>query len=269
MESNASTTTRDHLLPSITASWHEAWTIFRGRFWTFVALAIFPQIFTSGAVYLLSSVILGDIKASGSLAQAFSPGNPIVYVLIAATLLLFVLQIFAAVAVIVAATKRGHIGLMQAYDEARHSVWSFFVVGILTTVLALVAVVVGYVVIALLTAILIALHVPDTSAWFNSLTIIPYALSLLVIARYILAGVAVVLEKKSAVEALRRSTELMRGHYWHIVLRVLLVYAVIFAVIFGAGFIPYVGGLLAAALSIPFGVIYTFVLFEELTLTKK
>lgn len=257
-----------HSLPSITASWHEAWTTFHTRFWTFVAIALLPQIITSGAVYLLSNVVAGNINASGSLGAAFSLSNPILYVVVASALLLFVLQIFAAVAIIVAATKRGHIGLMQAYDEARQSVWSFFVVSLLTTIVAFVAVVVGYVIIAILTAILIALRVPDTSVWFNSLTTIPYALSLLVVVKYIFGGVAVVLEKKSAVKALSRSAELMRGHYWHIVLRLLIVYTIIFFVIFGAGLIPYVGGLLAAALSIPFGVIYTFVLFEELAAAR-
>lgn len=257
-----STTT--HRLPSITASWHSAWTIFHERFWMFVAITILPQIVTSGAVYLLSNVLIGNIQASGSLGAALNLNNPMLYVLAASTLLLFVLQLFAAVAVIVAATKRGHVGLMQAFDEARHAVWSFFVVSILATLVALVAVIVGYVIIALVTAVLVAVHIPDTSVWFNSLTTIPYALSLLVVAKYILAGVVVVVEKKSAVKAMGRSAELMHGHYWHMVLRLLIVYAVIFFVIFGASFIPYVGGLLAAALSIPFGVIYTFVLFEEL-----
>lgn len=268
MAQAATTTIKAHVLPSITYSWHEAWAIFYKRFWNFVALAIVPQILTTGAVFLLGAVLVGDIKASGSLAQALSPTNVILYVLLASILLLFILQIFAAVAIILAVTKRGHIGFIQAFDEARHFVVSFFLTGILTTTLGLVAIVIGYIALALLTTALVALRVPNTAVWFEALSVVPYALFTLVTARYIFAGIGVVTEKKSAISALKRSAELMRGHYWHIVLRLLLVYSILLLVIYGAAFIPYVGGLLAAALAIPFGVIYTFVLFEELVAAR-
>lgn len=256
-------------LPTITSSWHEAWSIFKGRFGTFVALAILPQVLTTGAVWLLSSLVMVNIKATGSLGQALSLTNAMVYVLVASITLLFVLQLFAAVAVILAATKRGHIGLIQAFDEARHFVWNFFLTSVLTTLLGGAAVVVGYVVVSLLTSVLVAVHYSDTATIFSALSILPFVLFLLVTTRYVLAGIVVVMEKASAWAALRRSAELIGGHYWAVVLRLLVVYTIILIVVLGASFVPYLGGLIAAALSIPFGVIYTFVLFEELTAAKK
>lgn len=252
-----------HILPPITKSWHDAWTAFHGRFWTFVGLAVLPQLVTTGAVYLLSTVVLGDIRASG-LADAISPTNILLYVLMATAFLLFLLQIFAAVALVIAAKQHGQIGIIQAFDEARHYVIPFFFSSFLNTLLSLVALVVGYIIVAILTAILVALNVPSTAAWFDWLSIIPYGLSLLVLAKYIFAGIAVVVEKKGAIAAIRRSSELMKGVYWHVVLRLLIVYAVLFTIIFAAGFIPYIGGLLAAALAIPFGVLYLYTIFEEL-----
>lgn len=253
-----------HILPSITASWHAAFTIFQKRFWTFVAIAIIPQILTFGAVYGISSLALNDIKASGTISALWSTTNPLMYATLAAIVLLGIFQLFAAVAVIVAAAKRGQVGVIQAFDEARHGVWSFFVANLLTGVLALLGIVVGYVLVSLVTALLVKLQAPHVDVWFSWLSIIPYFASLLVIYLYIFSSISVVVEKKSALAAMRRSREIIKGQYWHIVLRLLLVNTFLFCIVFGAGFIPYAGGLLAAALAIPFGVIYTFVLFEEL-----
>lgn len=256
--------TNAHILPPITKSWHDAWATFRGRFWIFVGLAVLPQLVTTGAIYLISTVVLGDVRASGLLAETLSPTNVILYVIIAAAILLFVLQIFAAVALVVAAKQHGQIGLMQAFDEARHYVIPFFLTSVLNTILSLVALVVGYIIVAILTALLVAVHLPNTATWFDWLSIIPYVLSLLVLAKFIFAGISVVVEKKGALAALRRSSDVLKGVYWHVVLRLLLMYAILFIIIFAAGYIPYVGGLLAAALAIPFGVLYLFTIFEEL-----
>lgn len=252
-----------HVLPPITKSWHDAWTSFHGRFWVFVGLAVLPQLVTTGAVYLISTVVLGDVRVSG-LVEAVSPTGILFYVLIATAILLFILQIFAAVALVIAAKQHGQIGIMQAFDEARHFVIPFFFSNVINTILSLVALVVGYIIVAILTAILVALNVPSTAVWFDWLSIIPYGLSLLVLAKYIFAGVAVVVEKKGAVAGIRRSAELLKGVYWHVVLRLLIVYVILFIIIFAAGFIPYIGGLLAAALAIPFGVLYLYTVFEEL-----
>lgn len=253
-----------HALPPITKSWHDAWGAFKGRFWTFVALAVLPQLVTTGIIFIMSNIVLGDAKAGGLLAETLAPTNVIVYVVAATGILLFLLQIFAAVALVIAATVHGQIGIMSAFDQARHYVIPFFISSVLNTVMSLVALVVGYMLVAMLTAILVAVNVLNTAAWFDWLSIIPYVLSLLVLAKFIFAGVSVVVEKKGALAALRRSAELMKGVYWHVVLRLLIVYVILFIIIFAAGYIPYIGGLLAAALAIPFGVLYLYTIFEEL-----
>lgn len=253
-----------HILPPITKSWQDAWATFRGRFWTFVGLAVLPQLVTTGVIYLISTIVLGDIRASGLLAETLSPSNVILYVVIATAVLLFVLQIFAAVALLVAAKHHGHIGIMQSFDEARHYAVPFFLSSILNTLLSLVALVVGYVIVAILTAILVAANIPNTPAWFDWLSLLPFALSLLVLAKFIFAGVAVVVEKRGALASIRRSAELMKGVYWPVVLRLLVVYVVLFIIIFATGYIPYLGGLLATTLAVPFGILYLFTLFEEL-----
>lgn len=259
----ASATTQ-HVLPPITSSWHEAWVIFKTRFWTFVALAVLPQLLSTGAVYLLSTIILSDIRASGTVAHVFSLTNPILYVVIMAAILLFFFQVLASAAIIWAASKRGHVGILQAFDEARHFVWRIFLTGVLTVLIASVAAIIGYLLTGAFTALVVAVNVQNPFEWFSWLSLIPYVFFLLVAARYSFAGIAVVMEQTGTLQALKRSAQLMKGQYWHIIFRLFLVYAIIFLVIFGAGFIPYVGGLLAAALCIPFGVVYTFVLYEEL-----
>lgn len=253
-----------HILPPITKSWHDAWSTFHGKFWLFVGLAVLPQLVTTGAIYLVSSIIVGDINASGNLANTFSPSGIILYVVIGTAIVLFILQIFAAVALMIAAREHGKIGIMQAYDEARHYVFPFFLSSVMNGILSLLALIAGYIIIAFITAILVAANVSNSAVWFDWLTIVPYMLSLLVLAKFIFAGVSVVMEKKSALAGIRRSAELLKGVYWHVALRLLIVYAVLFMIIFAAGYIPYIGGLLAAALAIPFGVLYLFTIFEEL-----
>ncbi len=74
-------------------------------------------------------------------------------------------------------------------------------------------------------------------------------------------------ENKKGKEALRASRELVRGYFWPIVWRLLVMLALIWLVSFGVSMIPFLGSVAGMALSLfvlPFMNIYTYLLYKDL-----
>lgn len=256
------------LIPNFASSWHETWNTYRSHFWVFVCVTLIPQICTAIIVFLISSVIVSDIRAQQSILEVFQPTSFIFYITLLAGVLLFLFQILAAVAVVVTAARRGNIKVMEAFHEARHFVWRSFMVGVASVLITSLVLVAGFVVVSLVTALLVALEVPSSGVWFDWMSILPFILSAAVSVFIIFANMAVVVEKAKVWQSIRRSITLVRPVYWHVALRLLILYIASFICVFAAGYIPYLGGLLAAVIVIPFNVIYLYVLFEQLRTAK-
>lgn len=250
-------------LPSVFTLWKESVRVYASRVWTFAGLVCIPQVITFVSVALLASIITSTVNTRGFDA-AFTLNSPLLYVVLLCGLLLVVLQLFSAVALLVAAGEHGNISIGGALEKAGSFIWRFILVNVWVAVIGSVAFLSGYVFIGVVTAVLARIGVSDTAYWFDLMDFFPYLLSFIVTTYVVCSGLVIVVENTGVFHALERSFELVHHHFWSVVLRLVLLYTAVAVLALGANFIPYVGGLVAVVLAFPFIAIYTRVLFSHL-----
>ncbi|GAI05360.1 unnamed protein product [marine sediment metagenome] len=86
---------------------------------------------------------------------------------------------------------------------------------------------------------------------------------------FVFSTYTVICEDKKGFKALSRSKELVKGYWWPTAKRVFALVIVTIPLSMGAQFIPYLGQFAYMILFIPFSVIYTYLVYQNLKEIKQ
>lgn len=210
-----------------------AWQVYKERFWTLVGIMAIP---------VLAWLLIGGIGVGiGLLSSLFGGASIVVIVLfsVIAIALAILLTFWPQAALIYAVKERSRrIGIKESFVKAWHTLSSFIWVSALTSL----AIAGGF----------LLLIVPGFifAVWF-------------LFAAYILIAEGV---KGSA--ALSKSRELVRGRWWSIFGRMILLGLVAGGIGFIIALIPIVGQLIVNLLITPFSIVFLYLLYEDLKRVK-
>jgi len=228
--SGASADARPTELPPVIDLFERSWQSYRQQVWTILGIYLLTLALPGVGLALL----LGGAAAASTIIQAPGPGLLIGLALIGLAALAGLLLVMnCGLAATVMAVVRPELSLVAALKEGWRLLWAFAWLYFLLTLL----VAGGF----------LLLGVPGVlfMTWF-------------LFAQYVLAE-----EDLRGMEALHKSREYVRGYFWSILLRLLVLYVSIFLLYLLLGWIPLLGGLLQVA-AFPFTLIYPYLVFSDI-----
>ena len=220
----------------------EAWKLYKARWKTLLGIVAIPMLI------ILAVIILG-VTLTENLKNAMLSGNlgDSLFNSILSLILLFIFiaviiaQIWSQVALIYAIKNNGDIGIKESYQKSKSKIKSFFWVSIL----------VGFITMG--GFIFFAVPGFIFAVWFAFATFI------------------VITENLKGMDAILKSREYVRGHWWSVLWRFLFMYIVLFGVMIAASIVlmlvPFLGNLVSIALT-PLIMVYMFLIYDNLRKIK-
>jgi len=217
----------------------QAFQIYKNRIGVFLVISIIP--FLASLVFaplfliplLLGLPIILFYKGLGLVLLI-----PLILVTVVLAIAIFIVNLWAGVSLLYAIKERDQeIGIRESFAKARPKILSYWWISILVGLITML----GF----------ILLIVPGIifSVWFS-------------LAVYVLVS-----EEKKGMKALLRSKELVKGYWWKIFWRLLVLSFVVFLIAYIAGFIPFVKNIIYIFIT-PFSVTFSFLIYENLKKLK-
>lgn len=163
---------------------------------------------------------------------------PLISVIVVLGIMMVIVNLWAGVSLLYAIKERDQeIGIRESFAKAWPKILSYWWISILVGVITML----GF----------LLLIIPGIifSIWFS------------------LASYALVSEEKKGMKALLRSKELVKGYWWKIFWRFLVLTSIVFLITFIAGFIPFIGNIIYIFIT-PFSVTFSFLIYENLKQLK-
>lgn len=162
----------------------------------------------------------------------------IILIIIVLGVAVFIANLWASIALLYAVKERDQkIGIKESFAKAWHKILSYWWISILVGLITML----GF----------LLLIIPGIifSIWFS------------------LAAYVLVSEDLKGMKALSRSKQLIKGYWWKIFWRFLVLGFVVFLFVFITGFIPFIRNIIYI-LTMPFSVIFSFLIYENLKQLK-
>ena len=206
------------------------WQIQKKYFWTYSGIVALPI-----AVNVIAVIFMTLAGIGGFLLWSLGGGilSGILFIIIWIALILF--DTWGSVALVQAIVKENdRVEVIQSFKESKHLILPYLWIGILTSL----AVAAG----------LVLLIVPGIifAIWFC-------------FSSYVL-----VKEGTRGTKALSKSKELVKGKWWAIFSRMVVLTIIAFLISFIAGFVPVIGSFLGSVLIAPFSIIYIYLIYKDL-----
>lgn len=250
---------------AISKSYHDSVETYGRHFLKIAGVALIPHVISFLLFTSMQASVVSGFARIAEVADffSFSNINLIVSLLILFTVL--VIQVLGLAALVSMIVNHERISLLSAFEHALEYFWR--VLGYLVALLlvSLVALVIGFLIVTALGIVfgLFSLELLNSSfIWLD--TIIPSVVTTL-LANFFLFGFFSVVERNHSVgEAMRASYLMVRPRYWAVLVRVLILYALVFALAYVLQFLPQVGNLITVVVVSPFVLVYLFVLYNDL-----
>ena len=193
-----------------------------------------------GLEIILSSC-LGYLLVMGKTGDVAGSSSSFIYLLLGIILLTIVCSIFIVFSFFILTIKPAATKLKEIFQEAWKKLWQYFWIGIL---------------------LLLNLFIISSSLWF----IIPGVVVLiyLIFCFYIL-----IIEEEKGMNALKRSWNLVKGNWWKVFGRIILLNIIIGAIYTILISINDLLGGVFQCFSMPFGIIFMYLIYLELKESKE
>lgn len=224
---SAATAAADGQLPPVIDLFSRSWQLYKRRVWTLLGIYLLTVLAPVFLIGILAAVTVPFMAAAGA-----EPGFGTVLIGFLLLVLVAGLLNWGMVAMIIASVD-ATLGIRQALALGWQRFWAF---GWLFFLLAFI--VIGGFFLLLLPAFVFM-------TWF-------------LFAQYILVD-----EDERGLAALLKSREYVRGYFWAVLLRLLVLWVAVFFLILLLGWIPLVGNLLQLLL-FPFTLLYQFLVFHDI-----
>lgn len=255
---------KHYQLLSITDTWTMTLKIFSEHFLKFLFVTAIPLIISYAFVWSTAGSLIFSLKTLADPKTVFSASSGFFYFAIIAFLIIGITQIWGAIALLVAVIFHKEFKLGEIFYRSLRFFWSFILLSLITLVVVAVFMFLGYLVLFFITVLIGLLNNDLLLTIFNNLNFIPTIAVFLASTFLIFAPYFLIEDKLSAWSAFRKSFRLVRNYFWPVIVRLLIVYAVVYTIMFLITLIPYVGQAIAILLSIPLLAIYTYVIYKNL-----
>ena len=224
----------------------EAWQLYKAKWKTFLGIVVVPILL----IFFMLMIFAIGLWGSGMMDKSSSGAlffENIIFIFIFSILfyiffiLMMIIQFWSQAALIYAIKERGEIGIKEAYQKSKSKIKPFFWVSIL----------VGFITMG--GFILFAIPGYIFAVWFAFAIFI------------------VIAEDLKGMDAILKSREYVRGHWWQTLWRFLFIYLVMFGIIIVASvafiLLPILGNIVSVILT-PLIMIYLFLVYQDLKRIK-
>ena len=251
----------DHLL-------QRCWTIYTNKYKHFLVIPIIMMAIFAAVGYLISFFISRTSQALTENETIFTaiinPRGATVYVIFLAIIIAVIVQAVGIIALIFSATKNNaKLSIGDSIRQAFDNFWKFIGISALVILINIIVTILAYIPAILLGIIVYFIYPSQFSIIFTALSIIPALASLIYVFWFIFAYFEMI-NNKGVVKALINSKQLIKGRWWKVFWRILIMYIIVLLVGLIFRFIPYFGTIITFLVFIPLNIIYMFVLHEDL-----
>ncbi|MFH1537162.1 MAG: hypothetical protein ABID45_04185 [Patescibacteria group bacterium] len=256
------------LIP-ISTLWHKAWEIFSEHFLKFLAVTVIPVLMFNVFQWLGLGSTVFSVNFLQNPMELLDFSKGYIYFLIILLLVLFFIHMIGTIALFLQSGKYNEYGIIQTFKNSFSLFWPFLLMSVLIGLIELLGLMVGYLLVALFGAVLGLFGQEILNLYFSWLLAIPFLINGIISIFVIFSPYLVIIKKMNAIKAIKESFMLVKGHFFAITFRLFTLYFAISLILIILSFIPAVGYIIGAFISLPFLIIYTFVLFKNLTEVKQ
>lgn len=157
------------------------------------------------------------------------------------------------------------VSVGSAFEHSFKYLLPYSVQAIIAGVVAAIGTAAGYLLVSIIGTVTGLIAYEWLIPVFNVLSLIlPYAAGTAVSILFYFAGFSVIEKDEGGLAAIKHSVQLVRGHFWPVLVRGVLLTLVVLAISYVIGFIPYVGAALGILTLTPFSIIYVYILYKDL-----
>lgn len=258
-----------HELLSIPQNWHRSWRIFSEYFLKFLAVTIIPILVFNLIYWLAVGSTVISLEGLRNPLELLSFSSGFVYFLLILLVAAAFVYVLGSISLFVMAAHYDQYGVLKAFRQSVDFFWNFVLMSILIGAVQFLGIVAGYMLVTAIAAIIGLISQAFMEIAFDYLLIIPFLATSVLSIFMVFAPFLLVMKGENAWQSVKNSFVLVRGHFWAIVIRLITVYIAASVIFIALGFIPAVGITLGALICLPFLIIYTMVLFNNVYTLKK
>ncbi|MFH1781204.1 MAG: hypothetical protein ABH835_01155 [Patescibacteria group bacterium] len=250
-------------LPSVTSLWHNTWEIFSHHFIKILALTAIP-ILLFDAFYLLGATsTMFSLESLRTPLELFSFSNGYVYFITILAIAMIFIYVVGVIALFLMVGNADEYGIWQALKKSIEFFWGFVLMSILIGFLQFLFLILSYLLVTTISVLIGLVGSTYLNLFFDYVLVIPFIVGFLVSIYLIFSPYLLIIKRKSAFDSIKISFNLVKGHFWAIIIRLLTAYVTAGLFIIILGLIPTVGTTLAGLITLPFLVIFTYSLFKQ------
>lgn len=212
-----------------------SWDFYKENFWNYAGIVLIPIVLSFIALFILTLAGVGGI-----LFWKFGAGFIFIFVAIVVYLALVTVGLWGGAALLYAVCyKEEKLDVFESFKKSKYLILPYFWVALLVSVVVFA----GFILFVIPGIIFVI--------WFQ------------------FAEYALVKENIRGTKALSKSRELVKGYWWPIAGRLVVLGVIVFVLSFIFGFIPVIGSFLATILLTPFTIIFSYLIYKNLTEIKQ
>lgn len=261
--------TNHHDLISLTSLWHKWWDIFSTHFLFWVFISFIPWFLSYVTMVVMLGKFITALRTATSWQEILGWQASTLYFIIIGVLIIAILQIFGTLALLVGVVNYRELNTKSILAQTYKLFWKYLGLSLVMGLISLVVIVISYIIVSVLGMLIGLLNLEILVNWFNWLKLIPLTLGLLLSAFLIFSPYSLIEKNNSIIKSIKHSFLLIRGHFWPVIIRLIIAYVVILTLVIIFNLIPLAGPVFAITLSSPALVIYVYLIYNDLASIKK
>lgn len=258
--------TRSLRMLSLKDSFEVSFVLYKKMMWPLIAAVLIPSLITLILGIALKATSVASLARAEQFTDVLSFTRLETYILILFLVVMFVVQLMSIIAPIylVLHHEKEDTSIVTAFERSAHYFGRFIVFGVAALALMIFSLLLGYMLYALIGIVIgwISLELLESSRAI--LELIPLLISTLIPLFFLFVGFSIVDHDHSAREGIRDSVRLVRGHFWALVLRLVVMYVIAAIIVYALQFLPRFGTFVTLTIVAPFTIVYISTLYRNL-----
>lgn len=256
-------------LSPISTSFHRTWELFHRYFLKILFAIAVPIAVGLTLLWVALGVTWFEVKQTTTyeqLVSIFTLSSPTAYMLLLTLVAGFIVQILGLIAGPLVMIERDKIKLTEIFPRAFNYFFRYLRLVLLVAAAVIILYVIAYLLITIIAVLFGLMNIGYIDPALNILTaVVPNIGLLIMMIGFIFAPYLLIQVKEGAYQALVMSVVLVKGNFWSLAVRLLIVMTCLFIIGVALSFIPYFGFALSTLVSSCIMIVYTYVLYEDIT----
>lgn len=231
---------------------------------------LIPSLITFILSIAFKATSVAAVARANGIDEVFSFARLETYVMLLFIVAIAVVQLMSIIVPIylILHHEKEETSVVVAFERSVHYFSRFVVFGIAVLALMILSLLVGYVVYFVLALVIGMMSLGTLEAARPYLSWIPLLMSTLIPLFFMFVGFSIVDRDHSAKQAIRDSVVLVKGHFWKLLLHLVILYTTSIILVFALQYLPRIGNFIALTVVAPFIIVYISTLYRSLTEMK-